>query len=83
MKQESKPLDQVELFKKSGRGGARAGSGQPKKEETQVIRVPVGCLKAVTRIIELHKAGKLNGKMLSLRSEAPKAEGCNRDGARA
>ena len=68
MKQESKKLKQVDMFKKSGRGGARSGSGQPKKEETQVIRVPVGCLKAVTTIIDLHKAGKLNGKMISLRS---------------
>lgn len=75
MKRESKKLNQVEMFKKSGRGGARPGAGQPKKEETQVIRVPVGCLKAVTTIIELHKAGKLNGKMVSLRSDHPTTTG--------
>lgn len=75
MKQVSKGgVSQVEMFKKSGRGGARPGAGQPKKEPTQVIRVPTGCLKAVTTIIEMHKAGKLNGKMISLRSNPSSIE---------
>lgn len=65
-----KELDQLELLQKSNRGGKREGAGRPAGEGTTVMRIPNGCLKAVTTIIELHKAGKLNGKMISLRSES-------------
>lgn len=73
-KSDSKKIDQIELFKKSGRGGARLGAGHPKGEGSTVLRIPNGCLKAVTTIIELHKAGKLNGRMISLRSNPSSIE---------
>jgi hypothetical protein len=37
-------------------GGKRVGSGRPRTEETKVIRVPLGCLNAVSEIISNYKA---------------------------
>ena len=37
------------------RGGKRKGSGRPKLEPTKVIRVPIGCLKDVTEIINRYR----------------------------
>ena len=37
------------------RGGKRKGSGRPKLEPTKVVRVPMGCLKDVTEIINRHR----------------------------
>ena len=36
-------------------GGKRAGAGRPRAEETKTIRVPLGCLNNVTRIISEYK----------------------------
>lgn len=44
------------------RGGARKGAGRPKgstsAELTQMVRVPVGCLDDVRRLIDNYKALK-------------------------
>lgn len=37
------------------RGGARAGAGRPKGEETTMVRVPEGCLEAVRALISAYK----------------------------
>ncbi|WFF99914.1 hypothetical protein [Aeromonas caviae] len=37
------------------RGGARAGAGRPKGEETTMVRVPQGCLEAVRALISEYR----------------------------
>lgn len=37
------------------RGGARAGAGRPKGEETTMVRVPDGCLDAVRALISAYR----------------------------
>lgn len=39
-------------------GGKRKGAGRPRKEETKVIRVPVGVLDRVNSVIDLYKKQK-------------------------
>ncbi|WP_461605646.1 hypothetical protein [Aeromonas allosaccharophila] len=40
------------------RGGARAGAGRPKGEETTMVRVPEGCLEAVRALISAYRNGE-------------------------
>ena len=38
--------------KKNKHGGTRKGAGGPKKEPTKVIRVPIGTLLAVAKLVK-------------------------------
>lgn len=40
------------------RGGVRPGAGRKPSEPTQMVRVPVGCLDDVRRLIDSYKALK-------------------------
>lgn len=41
-------------------GGKRLGAGRPKGEETKTIRVPLGCLNSVAKIISEYKSSPLD-----------------------
>ena len=60
----------------SGRGGKREGSGRKAGEGSKMVRVPLGCLDAVQRLIADYKAGNQTEGALS--SEVPHGAGAGK-----